>query len=70
MGLQQDGTPDSIFNPDQLVTRAQFGTALSRLLYGSTHNTSTGIWYQAHLNALQADGIMTMIENPDILEIR
>jgi hypothetical protein len=70
MGLQQDGSPDTVFNPNQQVTRAMFGTALSRLIYGPVHNSATGVRYQKHLNALQADGIMTQISNPDMLEVR
>jgi hypothetical protein len=70
MGLQQDGSPDTVFNPNQVVTRAMFGTALSRLIYGQAHNSPTGVRYQEHLNALQADGIMTQINNPDVLEVR
>lgn len=39
MGLKSDGTPDTKFNPNAVVTRAQFGTMLSRLLYGNQYNT-------------------------------
>ena len=38
MGLESDGTPGKVFNPNTTVTRAQFGTMLSRLLYGNTYN--------------------------------
>lgn len=38
MGLKSDGTPNTTFNPTAEVTRAEFGTTLSRLLYGSTNN--------------------------------
>ncbi|MEI7563133.1 MAG: hypothetical protein WCJ39_05720 [bacterium] len=38
MGLKPDGTPDTVFNPMAVVTRAQFGSALSRLLYGGYNN--------------------------------
>lgn len=41
MGLKSDGTPDTKFNPNGEVTRAQFGTMLSRLLYNSTYNTTS-----------------------------
>ena len=70
MGLNSDGTPNTVFNPDGEVTRAQFGTMLSRLLYGNAHNTSSGVWYEAHLQALKADAIMTKISTPMMLEIR
>ena len=67
MGLKQNGNPDTIFNPNQYVNRAIFGTMLSRLLYGNENNiplNSTTPWYQNHLKALQSDGIMTQISNP------
>lgn len=73
MGLQQDGTPDTVFNPNQHVTRAMFGTALSRLLYGDMHNiakTDSKIRYAQHLNALQQEGIMTQINTPNTKETR
>lgn len=38
MGLDADGKPAASFNPKQTVTRAIFGTAFSRLLYGDTYN--------------------------------
>jgi hypothetical protein len=70
MGLQQDGTPDTVFNPNQVVNRAMFGTALSRILGWEQYNSTTGLWYQAHLNALQANNIMTQINNPMMEEVR
>ncbi|MCX6824165.1 MAG: hypothetical protein NT085_03485 [candidate division SR1 bacterium] len=43
MGLQEDGiTPQKKFEPNLLVSRAQFGTALSRLLFGNTYNIQPG----------------------------
>jgi hypothetical protein len=73
MGLNRDGTANTTFNPDAIVTRAEFGAAFSRMLYGSIHNTPENDprpWYQAHLQALQADGIMTQINNPMMQEVR
>jgi hypothetical protein len=70
MGLNADGTPNTVFNPNGAVTRAQFGTMLSRLLYGNQYNTSSGVWYEAHLQALKADAIMTKISKPQMLELR
>jgi hypothetical protein len=67
MGLKQDGSPDKEFNPNIAVTRAQFGTMLSRLLYDGIYNVPLGSkvpWYQKHLQALQINGIMTQISNP------
>jgi hypothetical protein len=76
MGQKSDGTtPDKIFNPKDPVTRAQFGTMLSRLIYGDTYNIYEGEEelyerYEKHLKALNADDIMKKIENPWMLEER
>lgn len=60
------------FNPHKVVTRAEFGTVLSRFLYGDAHNwdTSSDWWYKAHLQALNADKIMKKIDVPWMNEIR
>ncbi|MFA7298684.1 MAG: S-layer homology domain-containing protein [Candidatus Absconditabacterales bacterium] len=58
------------FNPNGIVTRAQFGTVLSRALYDDVYNVDTNPYYAEHLAALNQAGIMTMISNPDQLEIR
>ena len=58
------------FLPNQEVTRAEFGTTLSRLLYGNTYEWGT-LYYTNHLLALQAAGIMNNITDPELmLEIR
>ena len=61
------------FLPNDYVTRAEFGTVLSRVLwwdkYNKTH-TQDSPWYSAHLNALKNEGIMKMIDNPKMLEKR
>ena len=72
MWWEADGkSTTSAFNPNMTVTRAQFGTVLSRTLYKDAYNTSTATtWYQRHLEALKEKGIMTKIDNPTIEEIR
>lgn len=67
MGLM--GVGISKFSPDDLVTRAQFGTVISRALYGDLYNDGTP-YYLYHLQALQEDGIMTNISRPDSSEVR
>lgn len=43
MWLEEDGTtPKKTFNPNTLVSRAQFGVVLSRLLFGDTYNIKEG----------------------------
>lgn len=58
------------FNPNGLVTRAEFGTTLSRALYGDANNVDTNPYYAEHLNALKDAGIMTKIDTPSQLEVR
>ena len=59
------------FNPEATMTRAQFGTVLSRLLYGNVHNSAgSGPRYQEHLKSLRATGIMKDISKPNREEIR
>ena len=76
MGLKSDGqTPDKQFNPYEQVDRAQFGTILSRLIYGDIYNIYSGEetqykWYQKHLQALNKDNIMKKIQDPFMLEQR
>lgn len=67
MGLKKDGRPDTVFNPNAYITRAQFGTMLSRLLYGNSYNIhilSPFPYYKKHLEILQQNNIMTKIDNP------
>ena len=75
MGLESDGIqPWKSFNPNDIVTRAQFGTILSRLIFGETYNIAQSEWnefyYVKHLQALKDNGIMRMIEDPKMPEVR
>lgn len=76
MWLESDWkTPSKSFNPSDRVTRAQFGTVLSRLLFGDFYNIQDGetmLWYQKHLQALKEYWIMTKIDGdwPNYLEKR
>jgi len=60
----------NIFNPTAEVTRAQFGTVLSRSIRWDKYNTSIWNYYEKHLAALKKDNIMTKIENPLLKELR
>lgn len=55
------------FSPKTQITRAQFGTILSRVIWGGKYNDSTP-YYTSHLNALKAAAIMTQINNPTITD--
>lgn len=58
------------FNPNDVMTRAQLGTVLSRIIWGERYNQDWGNYYQQHLFQLQREGIMTQIENPSMQELR
>jgi len=57
------------FNPQDTITRAQFGTILSRLIRGNTYEWGIK-YYTNHLNALQTADIMTQISNHSMHELR
>jgi hypothetical protein len=60
MGMRMNNT----FNPNGKVTRAEFGTILSRILYGDRYEWWS-LYYTKHLDALKAAGIMNNIVNPE-----
>lgn len=74
MWLEADGkTPMKKFNPSWTLTRAEFGTIFSRLLYGGLYNVEAGssvAWYANHLSALKNNGVMTKIDTPFNAELR
>ena len=75
MGYKPDSVTvhQSQFWPNEVVTRAQFGTALSRLLWGDTYavsNAQANQYWVRHLQALKDAGIMTQIETPNQVELR
>jgi hypothetical protein len=52
------------FRPYDTISRAEFGTALSRTLWGNKYEGGTP-YYANHLNALKAAGIMNQIANAE-----
>jgi len=56
------------FRPFDLVTRAEFGTALSRMLYGTADGEGNE-WYSTHLEKLMNEKIITN-DNPQLQELR
>ena len=52
------------FQPKVWVSRAQFGTIMSRLLWWKKYAGGKP-YYRNHLNALKTNGIMTQIGNPE-----
>ncbi len=70
MWYEDDGvTVNPTFDPNGIVDRAQFGTILSRVLYGSEYNWWMP-YYQQHLAILKAKWIMTKIDMPKQNEMR
>lgn len=65
MWLESDGdTPLVSFRPEDVVTRVEFATVLSRVLYGNRYdigNDTTRQWYEWHLTVLNANGLMNNI---------
>lgn len=71
MWLNEDWvTPKTYFDPHSIVTRAEFGTVFSRLIFGDTYNVKNWpevrhiewYWYKKHLAALKKYWIMTMVD--------
>ncbi len=74
MWLHPNGVdPKTVFDPNEIVTRAQFGTVLSRLLRQTQHAANKWeLYYGRHLEALKNNAIMTQIYNewPSKQELR
>ncbi len=79
MWLNEDGiVPKKSFDPNQYVDRAQFGTILSRLIFGGRYNltgnnfdhTKKDYRFKNHLAALKVNSVMNNISDPYMLELR
>lgn len=71
MGLETDGTTPLVSNDfmaNKVVTRAEFGTVLSRVLWGRTYDGSEQ-WYQNHLQALKEHDYMKYITEYFALQV-
>ena len=69
MWISSDGTPLKNFNPGGQVTRAEYATVFSRVLFGDTYNKTEWNYYENHIKALKSVWILTN-DNPSIKEIR
>ena len=49
-----------MFEPNGQINKAQLATILSRLLYGNNNNKDDACRYCAHVEAMQAEGIITV----------
>lgn len=59
MWINQDWSPIENFNPSKTVTRAEFATVLSRVLYGDTYNQTWRYYYEKHIDALKNANILS-----------
>lgn len=71
MGLHSDGkTPLSLFRPNDLVSRAEFATVLSRMKRGNQYDNNQPEWrWEDHLKNLHEKMIITILD-PNIIELR
>ncbi len=60
MGLKGDGTPAETFSPNEIVTKAQITTILSRLLWGDENNTIDACRYCQHVKALKEASVINV----------
>ena len=66
MWVGTNGKGLKVFSPNQEVSRAQFGTVLSRVLRGNTYISPVNRpYYENHLAALKNFQIMNQITNPE-----
>lgn len=59
MWINADGTPIEFFNPYGIVTRWEYATVFSRVLFGDKFNKDGEDFYSKHLEALKAAWILT-----------
>ena len=69
MWIHANGTPLSKFLPHSLVTRWEFWTVFSRILYGNEYNVDGANYYVKHLDLLKNAGILKNT-NPKLTELR
>lgn len=71
MGMQPNGEdPDVLFNPNRIVTRAEFATAMSRVIYNNAIRGTEACFYCNHLEQLRKDNIVTKVDVPFQEELR
>ena len=69
MGIHADGKPLNNFNPNGKVSRAEFATVLSRVLFGNIYNQDGAKYYERHIEALATAKILKNTD-PKIQELR
>ena len=58
MGINQDLTPLKNFNPDEIVTRDQLATVISRIIRRSKYNQGGKNFYERHIEKLVEEGLL------------
>jgi len=69
MWINTNGTPMENFNPNKPVSRWEFATILSRVLYGDMYNQNWKNYYEKHIKALNNANIFSDT-NPNLTEWR
>ena len=69
MWINADWSPMENFDPNKPVSRAEFATVLSRVLFGNTYNQIGNNYYEKHIEALNKANILNDT-NPKITEWR
>ncbi len=70
MGIDANWIPLENFYPEKIITRAVFGTTLSRILRWKKNDTTNKTRYQKHLQELQKRWIMKDIKKPENRELK
>lgn len=58
------------FRPSAFITKAEFATVLSRMLYNTVSDNNGETWFEPHFAALIANGIISEAGNANDYEIR
>ena len=59
MGINQDLTPLKNFNPDEIVTRDQLTTVISRIIRREKYNQGGKTFYEKHIEKLAEEWLLT-----------
>ena len=69
MGIDANGNAIAHFNPQGEVSRAEFATVLSRVMFGDKYNQAGADFASKHLEALKSAGILKSTQS-DLKELR
>jgi hypothetical protein len=58
MGINQDVSPLKNFDPDEIVTRDQLTTVISRIIRRSRYNQGGKTFYERHIEKLVEEGLL------------